>query len=145
MQGGLRRVTSGTSLAPAAGVHQQQNGFTLLELLVTVAVLAVLAAVAIPAYNSYRIEMYDATAKCDLRNAMTAIESYATTNNGTLPPTEAALATAGHRLSRGVSFTRYTVTTKNGIPSVHMHVKHTKSPHSWHAHYPAEGSNIEIR
>jgi len=126
-------------------VHRAQNGFTLLELLVVVALLAILTAVAIPAYNSYRIEMYDATAKSDLRNAMTAIESYATANDGALPASHAALASAGHRLSEGVSFTRYTLATKNGIPSAHMHVKHAKSPHSWHAHYPAEGSNIEIR
>ncbi len=109
-----------------------------------VAIIGCLAAIAIPAYNSYRIEAYDTAAKSDLVNAMRAIEG-ANASNAPLPSTPAELAQEGHRLSPGVTFKRYQVRTTNGMPSVHMHTQHQLSPHAWHADYPAEGSNIQVR
>ncbi len=108
------------------------------------AVIGILAAIAIPAYQTYRIQGFDTAAKNDLRNAMTAIEG-ANASNVPLPSTPAELALQGHRLSPGVSFTRYQVRTVDGVQSVHMHTKHKLSPHTWHADYPAQGSEIQQR
>jgi type IV pilus assembly protein PilA len=52
------------------------RGFTLLELLVVVAVVGILAAIAIPQYNFYRARGFNARVEADVRNCATAEEAY---------------------------------------------------------------------
>ena len=59
-----------------------QLGFTLVELLVTMLVLGLLAAVAIPEFFSQVHRASDAEAKVAARTAETAIEAYATDHDG---------------------------------------------------------------
>ena len=58
-----------------------ERGFTLVELLVVIAIIGVLAAIAIPQYNDYKTNGYDASALSDLRNAITAQEAYFVDNS----------------------------------------------------------------
>lgn len=51
-------------------------GFTMIELLVVVAVLGILAAIAIPQFNSYRVRSFDSRSVSDLHNAAVAEEAY---------------------------------------------------------------------
>ncbi|MBW2304295.1 MAG: prepilin-type N-terminal cleavage/methylation domain-containing protein, partial [Deltaproteobacteria bacterium] len=55
---------------------KDERGFTLIELMIVIAIIGILAAIAIPQFNAYRARSYNASANTDLRNAMTAQEGY---------------------------------------------------------------------
>jgi type IV pilus assembly protein PilA len=60
----------------------REEGFTLIELLVVMLILGILAAIAIPSFINQREKAQDADAKAAARTAQTAMETYATDNNG---------------------------------------------------------------
>jgi type IV pilus assembly protein PilA len=61
---------------------QGEGGFTLVELLVVMLILGLLAAIAIPSFFNQREKAKDADAKAAARTAQTAMETYATGNQG---------------------------------------------------------------
>ena len=123
---------------------RKESGFTLLELLVNIAIIGILSAIAIPAYTTFRTRAFDAAAKGDLRNAMFVLEDYFLQND-TYPPTVGDLVAAGFNQSKDVSFTKYDVRTKDGVLSVHMHIQHANTSNVWHADYPKEGNKIKLK
>ena len=55
---------------------KNSRGFTLIELLIVVVIIGILAAIAIPKFGSTKEKAYIASMKADLRNLVTAEESY---------------------------------------------------------------------
>ena len=53
-----------------------RKGFTLIELLIVVVIIGILAAIAIPKFANTKEKAYIAAMKSDLRNLVTAQESY---------------------------------------------------------------------
>ena len=58
-----------------------RKGFTLIELLIVVVIIGILAAIAIPKFSNTKEKAYIASMKSDLRNLVTAEESYFADNS----------------------------------------------------------------
>ncbi len=99
---------------------EDEKGFTLIELLVVILIIGILAAIAIPAFLNQRAKAYDANAKSSVRTAATAMETYATDNNGDytnatiakLQAIEPTLTNAPVVAVSGTSGTGYTLTAQ---------------------------------
>jgi type IV pilus assembly protein PilA len=86
------------------------SGFTLLELIVVVAVLGILVAIAIQQFAIFRSRAVDTTMRSDLKNAALAMESY----YGEFleyPATVNVIQLFGYRKSSGITLTITVPTT----------------------------------
>jgi type IV pilus assembly protein PilA len=88
---------------------RNEKGFTLIELMIVIAIIGILAAIAIPQFSAYRTRSYNAAAEADIRNLATAQEAYYTDkltyNNIVSGPGGLAGANYGFSQSANVTLT----------------------------------------
>ena len=62
-------------------INKDERGFTLIELMIVIAIIGILAAIAIPQFAAYRTRSYNSSAQSDVRNLATAEEAYYVDNS----------------------------------------------------------------
>jgi general secretion pathway protein G len=67
-------------------MKRRPQGFTLIELMIVIAIIGVLAAILIPNFLHARAQSQTAACEENLKNIATALEEYATDHSGQYPP-----------------------------------------------------------
>ncbi|NVM22470.1 MAG: prepilin-type N-terminal cleavage/methylation domain-containing protein [Desulfobacterales bacterium] len=91
---------------------RNEKGFTLIELMIVIAIIGILAAIAIPNFIQYRKRAYNSAANADSKNLYTAAQAYYT-DYPTGAPGLADLVAYGFRQSKDVVISITAATQSN--------------------------------
>lgn len=104
-----------------------RSGFTIVELLIVVVVIAILATIVVIAYNGIRQRAVDSSVQSSVKQASTKIEAFFITNNESYPPTLSSIGvedtpdtTYAYTYDNSSSPQTYCVSATSGTTSYHL-------------------------
>lgn len=101
------------------GKKSGQKGFTLIELMIVVAIIGILAAIAIPQFTSYRQKSYNTAAKAELKSYYTACQAYLTDAPGKTTNCSLAEVASAFKNSAQITITPAGGTSCDGSTASH--------------------------
>ena len=110
-----------------------EEGFTLVELLVVVAILGVLLAIAVPSYLGFKGRAADNAAKANIREALPSAEAYYG-DNGTYTGMTVAVLRSSYDSGLSATLSIY------GTPATTYCLTDTQEGHSWSVRGPGSAS-----
>ncbi len=90
---------------------KNEKGFTLIELMIVIAIMGILATIVIPQFRFYRARSYNSAAQSDLKNFVTAQEAYYVDEATYASAPASLVGTYGAFTSSGVAVTIGTANT----------------------------------
>jgi prepilin-type N-terminal cleavage/methylation domain-containing protein len=90
-------MSIGIKMIRTSHKERGQNGFTLIELMISIGIISLLTAIAIPQLTAYRTKGFSSSANSAVRNAYSASQAFYSDSPGGTIANEAALTVYGYR------------------------------------------------